>query len=54
MPCVTECVSTCSTTGAIRLEDSLDRETDPLISLIISAHDNGEPSENMASWYSPH
>lgn len=38
------CFSVNSTTGAIRLEDSLDRETDSLVSLIISAHDNGEPS----------
>ena len=47
IPSVTVCIFTCSTTGAIRLEDSLDRETDPLISLTISAHDNGEPSKTV-------
>ena len=34
-----------STTGDITLEASLDRETDPLISLVISAHDGGMPSK---------
>ena len=41
-----------STTGAITLERSLDREEDPLISLMISAHDSGVPSKyyNMRSY----
>lgn len=34
-----------STTGAITLENSLDREEDPLITLTVSAHDSGVPSE---------